>query len=473
MGKDKKVVKQYETIKFSMPDYQFIFDTWMKTIREKTYDLKAPNSENFFKFYEILCSGAYELSRPLPQAILKSYAQNSEDVSEYVDIDKLKVRDNYKLICKFFNEHALEGETIDCKNGQELNRALANIIAKRIQQAEGDIVYVDISKMHLYKNASITPIRNFYVEALAKLGYKQDPVMKNLYVSDRKVPVEISENNQSWILKQYVERERWFTDEFYIIFGKVDDPEEFSHGFELFEKYLKTLEERMSEQTRTSEKFLMAKADFEKFVEKQKAAYHEKLTRSKRFASYYKPASEALWRRLKKNPAENDDVIIKDFIKLVENVHFAMNVVDENGKKYPANYFLFTEMHPNDMVSLLIVAEKANCFDEKQAKKSAEVKAVLRNLDTAAMTRTEDGASYDLDMFLSKYRAKTNFNGIDLDLRLEENFREFANKVDTMIKENNLPTTQVCVNALAREMIKGCSPINTEILKNRAIERQK
>ena len=61
-------------------------------------------------------------------------------------------------------------------------------------------------------------VRNFYVEALAKLGYKQDPVMKNLYVSDRKVPVEISENNQSWILKQYVERERWFTDEFYIIF---------------------------------------------------------------------------------------------------------------------------------------------------------------------------------------------------------------------------------------------------------------
>ena len=280
VSEEKKTKKQMEELARQRIAYEN-FREWVLGFDEKTFNLESPRIDIFYDFFKKFLNNDYKNMQDFARGILKSYMFTATDeivpveIVPYIKAEDLKIRE-IPLINKFLNDYIVdEGKSVEIKKSADTYKAVAKIIVDKLDEVFGDVVYLNMMDQSVKISSEL---KRTLAEAYKQNGYvayTRDPRFLIRQTSDGKKP-EIKEEYQPMLLTMYSTIVKRYIIEYANHIHQNLSIEKFNEFWDVVELYLSSVESRLSEESKKSEKYLKYKEVVDKFYSTTK----EKVRRS-------------------------------------------------------------------------------------------------------------------------------------------------------------------------------------------------
>lgn len=431
------------------------FTRWTRNYRGRVFDLNQTKEEVRDDFFGRYLNGEFANNTELIEAIIKSYnVSKPNEIEEYIDTEKMGmgIVNQYELASKFLSEYVLLDE-VECKGNSDLYATIADFLVGRMEQMCGDAFYAENL---IPKEKSSRLLRDGIVNNLKEKGYVQFKQDTKLFVRATQSQGPAPQDSQKYLLRTYKKLVAEYVKNYAGKLKKGVDATSFKEFWSVVEIVLENYENRMSDKTKATEEFLTEKAKVSTFFEPSNL---EKIRRSctpkGRRGDYYQEIYETLYNFKNGNATDEDIEVLKTFYHKVESLHKALSIVDEKGRNYPANYFVcMKEIHPANIVDILSKMQQLDVFDQKQKEVLDQSKLLVRKAFGNYSVRN-NGEFCDLKSTLSRFRIRSEREGVVIDNTNEAQYANFVVKVEKYIKDNNLPSSDICAETIARDFMRG------------------
>lgn len=452
----------FKLLEEKMDYYYRAFKNWAMGLNGNAFNLDDSKDEISSTFYQRFAKGDFEKITTLANAILKSYLGNEKKESEvksFIMPEDLKFK-QVAVINKFMNDYVVS-EPVHCKNANDVYLVIAKTLADKVEEIFGDFIFTPIVKPGFKVESNI---KKAMMDSLQKKGYV--PNEKDNQFLFRKNPenvIVINVKNQKILAETYIEVLKE-----YIEFNMVKyiseriSKEKYDNFFADVHKCLENIEKRMSKETLSLPNIATAREKIEKFFCEDKERVRKKITISGRNGDYYNTVKNCLDRYNKNEYGIRDEKILKSFYERVYLTNKALEKVDDNGQNYPSNYFACIPIHPTTLRNLLIYFQKSEFLTEKEKDTISNLKVAMgKAFNTFHLSGVNNGVDFKAFDVLKSYKIRRQFaNGVVVDLTDDQNYKEFTDKVQKYAEENNLPSSVICFQTLAKDMIKDRQPLN-------------
>lgn len=435
------------------------FRYWVDEIPEKSLDLSMDKEELFFEFYDRLLAGIYKKegstkfsTKRLAKAFLKSYCEagREEEISSFVDKEawQIKYKEILPLINKFVNDFFTE-QKVNITNGEELDKVLCSIAAEKLSKVFGSCIQVTNTNNKIVD----TQFKLNITRNLLDMGY----VEQAGFLIDGP-QTQINEKYQKNILNMYINIANEFVNHHTGLKRKMED-EKYDLIWATVEKYLKNCESLMTDKTKQDETFKNVKQEVELYFQsKHDLRQHYTLTGI--YGDYYNEVSSCIKRFKKGQNTPQDNEIVESFLTKTREINKALSYKDSKGRRYACNYFVYTTTPPMSMLYLICDFYKnIPNLKEEDIKMLLRTKSLIRAAFGNKMKNRQTVSSYHDSLRMFKYKTP------DFDLTNQENFDKFAMKVKEKVDKYNLPNTELCVQIVGADMLKGKEPVKIDELK--------
>ncbi|MBP3619470.1 MAG: hypothetical protein J6J24_02285 [Clostridia bacterium] len=442
------------------------FTRWARNYNGRIFNLDADKSKVRDDFLDRYLKGEFVNNADLVEAIVKSYSVvKPNEIEEYIDAQKMGVGivNQYGLISKFLSDYVLDGNVV-CKSNAEVYAEISDFLVDRMEEMCGDVIYAEAL---IPKEKSSKLLKDGIVSKLKEKGYVQFKQDSKFFLRPTMSQGVAPQDAQEYLLATYQLLVAEYVKNYASKIKRGVDATSFKEFWSVVEVVLDNYERRMSETTKASAEFLKAKTKVEAFFD---AGNIEKIRRSctpkGRRGDYYQEIYEALYNFKRESATEQDVELLKNFYHKVETLNKALSITDENGRNYPANYFVcMKEIHPANIVDILAKMQSLNIFSVSQKETLDQTKLLVRKSFGNYSVRN-NGEFCDLRSTLSKFKIRSERDGVVIDNSTEDGYNAFIAKVDKYISENNLPSSDICAETVARDFMKGReNPINLQVAR--------
>lgn len=471
VSEEKKTKKQMEELARQRIAYEN-FREWVLGFDEKTFNLESPRIDIFYDFFKKFLNNDYKNMQDFARGILKSYMFTATDeivpveIVPYIKAEDLKIRE-IPLINKFLNDYIVdEGKSVEIKKSADTYKAVAKIIVDKLDEVFGDVVYLNMMDQSVKISSEL---KRTLAEAYKQNGYvayTRDPRFLIRQTSDGKKP-EIKEEYQPMLLTMYSTIVKRYIIEYANHIHQNLSIEKFNEFWDVVELYLSSVESRLSEESKKSEKYLKYKEVVDKFYSTTKEKVRRSCIKEGRNGDYYKLVKTAIDQLNKGEATDETREVLKDFYSKIEKVNKGLRIKDENGDNYPANYFVCMPVHPSMALELMTKLQKTGFLNEEQIKFVGDTKLLMRkslpvaNVYSPIVSNTGDVENPR--SVLTPLKIYTRYpDGRVSDLAGDEEYGCFVDKVEKYIEEHNLPKNNVCITMIGKDIARGREPLNME-----------
>ena len=112
------------------------------------------------------------------------------------------------------------------------------------------------------------------------------------------------------------------------------------------------------------------------------------------------------------------------------------------------------QLHPANILDILSNIERHKMLDDEQLKTITEAKRLIRTSFANTSIRN-NGDACDLNVVLHVHRIRVQRGDFVIDNTTEEGYKYFVSRIDSIIKENNLPKSDICASTIAKDLMSG------------------
>lgn len=432
------------------------FKEIVKNYHVKTINLNLTKEEILDEVMTKIFAGDFDNLKSASKIVIKSYVeQKPEEIKPFVSLEDIEIRKPLLVLQDFFSKYIKEGE-YTFKTFAEVNEELAKVYSDKMEDVFGDVVFVN------YPNLNLAETYSFKRKFLAKMqekGYKEFSQDSCFLIKNKIEQPQIKQENQSMLLRAYNDVMQIYVENYRDFQRK--DKESFEKFWELIELFLDNVEVRLSEESKKNPKFVENKQKADKFFE---ANLHEVKSKIAKFGKHYQDLEKAriASKKIAQGQASEQDLkSVDDIYQTILQVGKVLSIKDEKGINYPANYFTATKFEPSALLNIINFIEKDANLSQEQIDKLAPIKTMIRQA-FPNFSQTNIGNNFEIVQLLDlrfKGVKKTNENVL-YDFSDDKQYKNFVEKVENVVKENNLPKTEQCIYYVARDLANGRYPIN-------------
>ncbi len=436
------------------------FIDWMENMPEKGFDLSKDKDIIFLEFYERLLGGDFKeeestksSNKKIAKAFLKSYynAEREDEILPYIDKEawKIKYKESFPFITKFVNEYFAD-EKVEITNIDELRKTLAVIAANKLSKVYGSCIQINNTKNKIVD----TGFKLAITRSLLDMGYVEQA---DFLVGGPQT--EINEKYQPLILTMYINTANSFMRHHNGLRRKMED-NKYDLVWNSLEQYLKNCESLLTDKTKQDPTFKKVKAEIDEYIE-SKHQLREHYTLSGIYGDYYNTVLSCVKRFKAGENTPEDKEIVSEFLNRTQEINKALAYKDSHGRGYACNYFVYTNTPPMSMLYLMgEFSKNIPDLSPNDVKMITETKSLIRKAFGDKIKNRQTIQSYHdaLHMF--------QFKTTEHDLTKPENFDKFANEVAKRVDKYHLPKTELCVQIVGADVLKGKEPVKVDELEN-------
>lgn len=431
------------------------FEWYAKLVRNfamKPIDLGAPKDEVFAELISRIFEKKLEPVDRVYKTIERSYLEHKPEVlREYLSLEDLRIKNPIQLVERFFSDYIKD----DCgsfKNIGDFNDALAKVYVDKIEEIFGNVVFVPSSNITAKSDNSF---KSKYLKYLAAKGYVPTENLQNFFM---RPGADNSENKkgvaeQRILLEAYDSIIKIYIDH-YSSFAKKDK-ETFEKFWEMVKFNLDRIEDKLTSESKQNEKFVK---------NREKAKHHfevilrQSVKNNSKFSEHFKEFEKvkvSVENILQGKSSEEDKKRVNEFYGMIEKVGKVLSVVDENGLNYPVNYYVATKFEPPELVEILTYLQKRPIWTEEQLEKITTVKTKVRqNFPNPTSSPLGKGVKVK-DVLDHRFKGTTTrIKNSVVDLSDENAYATFVEGVENVIKEYDLPYSELCITLIGQEFCR-------------------